>query len=154
MDLSLLFTICNSAVMPFWLLLIVAPKWIWTERLVHSALVPTVLGALYVALFVTSPPAPEGASFGSLEGVMLFFSSPHGVLTGWVHYLVFDLFVGAWESRDAVRRGIHPVAVAPCLLLTFMLGPAGLLAYLALRAALARTGSLVEAATEVRALPT
>ena len=46
MDLSLLFTICNSAVMPFWLLLIVAPRWIWTERLVHSALVPMLLGAL------------------------------------------------------------------------------------------------------------
>ena len=148
MDLSLLFTICNSAVLPFWLLLIVAPSWAWTHRLVHSALIPALLGGVYVVLFVTSPPAAEGASFGSLEGVMLFFSSPHGVLTGWVHYLVFDLFIGAWESRDAGRYGIHPVLVAPCLLLTLMLGPAGLLVYLVLRAALRRTGNLVESTAE------
>jgi hypothetical protein len=144
MDLALIFTLCNSAVMPFWLLLVVAPSWSWTQRLVHSALIPVLLGSVYVAGFLTSPPAPPGASFGSLEGVTLFFSSPHGVLVGWVHYLVFDLFVGAWESRDAMRRGIHPAAVAPCLVLTLMLGPAGLLAYLGLRAALRRTGTLVE----------
>lgn len=145
MDLSRLFAICNASVLPFWLLLAVAPRWSWTRRLVHSVLVPALLGVVYVVLLATSPPAPECASFGSLEGVLLVFSSPHGVLTGWVHYLVFDLFVGAWESRDAVRRGIHPALVAPCLLLTLMLGPAGLLAYLALRAAMQRTGSLVEA---------
>ena len=131
MDLSLLFSICNSAVIPFWLLLMVAPKWSWTHRLVHSALVPVLLGGVYIGLFATGPPAAEGASFGSLEGVMLFFQSPHGVLVGWVHYLVFDLFVGAWESRDACRLGIHPAVVAPCLILTLMLGSAGLVAYLA-----------------------
>jgi hypothetical protein len=146
MDLSLLFTICNTAVMPFWALLLLAPSWIWTQRLVHSAIVPVLLGVVYVALFATSPAAPEGAGFGSLEGVMLFFTIPQAVLVGWVHYLVFDLFVGAWESRDAVRRGIHPVAVAPCLVLTLMLGPTGLLAYLALRGVLRRTASLIEPA--------
>jgi hypothetical protein len=48
---------------------------------------------------------------------------------GWVHYLAFDLFVGTWETRDAVARGISRWIVAPCLLLTFLFGPIGWLAY-------------------------
>jgi len=143
MDPALIFSIANAAVMPFWLLLIVAPGWIWTQRLVHSALVPAALGLLYIGVMFTGSP-PEGGGFGSLEGVMALFTSPEAVLGGWVHYLVFDLFVGAWEARDARRNGIHPAAVAPCLILTLMLGPAGLLTYLALRGALRGTWTLAE----------
>jgi hypothetical protein len=51
-----------------------------------------------------------------------------------VHYLAFDLFVGGWEVRDAVARGVSRWLVAPCLLLTFIFGPAGWLAYYAVRA--------------------
>jgi hypothetical protein len=75
---------------------------------------------------------------------MLFFTSPYATLVGWVHYLVFDLFVGAWEVRDARRREIPHLAVVPCLVVTLMLGPVGLLAYLTLRFALKRELSLDE----------
>ena len=52
--------------------------------------------------------------------------------------------VGAWIVRDAGRRGISHLAVIPCLLLTFMVGPAGLLLYLVLRLALRRVATLEE----------
>lgn len=148
MDPSVLFQLCNTAVMPFWALLVLAPGWEWTQRLVHSVLVPAVLGLVYIYCMAAGAgvEAPEGAGFGSLEGVMLLFTVPESVLGGWVHYLVFDLFVGAWEVRDARRRSIPHLAVVPCLVLTLMLGPAGLLAYVALRAGLRKTGTLVEAA--------
>ena len=58
--------------------------------------------------------------------------------------LVFDLFVGAWEARDAKRQGIPHLALVPCLLATLMFGPAGLLAYLALRGVMRRTETLAE----------
>ena len=57
----------------------------------------------------------------------LLFTSPHAVLAGWIHYLAFDLFVGAWEVRDARRHGLSHWMVVPCLALTLMLGPFGLL---------------------------
>ena len=56
------------------------------------------------------------------------------LLAGWVHYLAFDLFIGAWETRDAMARGVPRLLLAPCLVLTFMLGPIGLLCYHVLRA--------------------
>jgi hypothetical protein len=55
------------------------------------------------------------------------------LLAGWTHYLAFDLFIGGWEVRDAQRRGIPHLLIVPALVLTFLLGPAGLLFYLAIR---------------------
>lgn len=144
MDAETLFTICNFGVLPFWALLVVAPGWVWTARIVHALWIPLALAAVYGLAFLMSPGAPEGASFGSLPGVMAFFTVPEAALAGWVHYLVFDLFVGAWEVRDARRRGVPHALVIPCLLLTLMLGPLGLGAYLLLRLAMARTTTLVE----------
>ena len=56
-------------------------------------------------------------------------------LAGWVHYLAFDLLVGAWEARTARREALpHPVLL-PCLALTFLFGPLGLLLFLSVRIA-------------------
>jgi hypothetical protein len=74
-----------------------------------------------------------GGGFGSLSQVSQLFQNPYKLLAGWIHYLAFDLFVGSWEVRDAQRLGIHHLLVVPCLALTFLLGPIGLLLYLALR---------------------
>ena len=144
MDADLVFTLANGLVMPFWLLLAVAPRWVWTQRLVHMPVVPLLFAALYLLALASVGDAPEGAGFGSLEGVMLLFGDPFGALAGWIHYLVFDLFVGAWEARDAARRGIAHWLVLPCLLLTLMLGPVGLALYLVIRAAAGRGFSLEE----------
>jgi hypothetical protein len=54
-------------------------------------------------------------------------------MAGWIHYLLFDLFVGAWEVRDAVRRDVPHWLVVPCLILTLILGPIGLLLYVVVR---------------------
>jgi hypothetical protein len=56
------------------------------------------------------------------------------LLAGWLHYLAFDLFVGAWEVRTARAAAIPFLLVVPCLGLTFLFGPAGLLAFLVLAA--------------------
>ncbi|MDG2308883.1 MAG: ABA4-like family protein [Candidatus Binatia bacterium] len=145
MTADTLFTICNNGVLPAWLLLVFAPGWEWTQRIVHGIWIPLLLGGVYTGIALMGPGAPEGSGFGSLPEVMRLFTSPEGALAGWVHYLVFDLFVGAWEVRDARRREISHLWVAPCLVLTLMLGPAGLVAYLLLR--FVRTGAtdLVEA---------
>ena len=144
MTLETLFSICNFGVLPAWLLLAVAPGWAWTQRLVHAAWIPFLLGAVYVYAFLTSPGAPDGASFFTLPGVMALFTVPQIALAGWVHYLVFDLFVGAWEVRDARARGVPSMAVRPCLLFTLLFGPIGLALYLAVRLGWARTFALEE----------
>ncbi|MBW1904451.1 MAG: DUF4281 domain-containing protein [Deltaproteobacteria bacterium] len=133
MPFDTLFKAANYAVIPFWLLLIVAPRWSWTQRLVHSPVVLLLFAPIYAYLLFGFAPAPEGVEFSSLYGVMVGFSAPHIVVAGWIHYLIFDLFVGAWESRDARRRGIPHLLVVPCLLVTLIGGPIGLLLYVLVR---------------------
>lgn len=133
MPLEALFTAANYTVLPFWLLLIAAPRWSWTQRLVHSPVVLLLLTPIYAYMLFGYAPPPQGMDFTSLYGVMIGFSSPHLVVAGWIHYLIFDLFVGAWEVRDAQRRGIPHLLVVPCLLATLLVGPVGLLIYVLLR---------------------
>ena len=136
------FLVCNYGVLPAWGLLIVAPSSDWTKRLVHSGLLPLILGAVYVWAMVANDANPTGAGFTTLDGVMALFTSPWVALAGWVHYLIFDLFIGAWEVRDAERRGIRHALVVPCLVVTLMLGPVGLAMYLVLRGGLGHGLSL------------
>ena len=77
--------------------------------------------------------APPEGGFGSLAAVAALFSVEELLLAGWIHYLAFDLFVGAWEVRDSQARGINHLLIIPCLLATFMAGPAGLVLYWLLR---------------------
>jgi hypothetical protein len=140
---DVVFLICNNGVLPAWLLLVFAPGWKWTWRVVHAAWIPLAFAAVYAGAFLSGEPV-DAAGFGSLEGVMRLFTSPHAVLAGWVHYLAFDLFVGAWQVRDARRRGIPHLAVVPCLALTLMLGPLGLAAYLVLRGAIGGGGASLQ----------
>ncbi len=139
-----IFLLCNYGVVPFWALLVVAPRWSGTARLVHSGLFALLLVPIYAVLLFGDQPGPQGASFFTLAGVTRIFTTPRTIIACWVHYLVFDLFVGAWEARDAARRGIHHFYTIPCLVGTLLFGPVGLGAYLVLRAIKRRALSLDE----------
>lgn len=130
-----LFGLANGVALPGWLLLVFLPRWRWSARLVSSVLIPALLGGVYLVLIVRSFGGDGGGGFGSLEQVGALFENPWALLAGWIHYLAFDLFIGAWEVRDAQRIGLHHLLVVPCLVLTFLLGPVGLLLYLILRGA-------------------
>jgi Domain of unknown function (DUF4281) len=127
-----LFQICNSAAPVGWLLMAVAPRWSWTRKLVLSGLFPLVLGLVYLSLIVIFFGESEG-DFSSLAGVSKLFENPYALTAGWIHYLAFDMFVGAWQVTDSQKRGISHWLVIPCLFLTLMFGPIGLLAYFLIR---------------------
>jgi hypothetical protein len=140
------YLILNRAVLPFWALLVFVPHAEITRRLVHSGIVPIVLGLVYVGFMANSMivGGPEGAGMGTLEGLMISFTDPQAVVTGWTHYLAFDLFVGAWQVRDAKRVGIPHLAIVVPVLLTFAAGPLGLMIYLIMRLAWKKRFTLAE----------
>jgi hypothetical protein len=144
MSPDLVFVLATYGVLPAWGLLICAPQWRWTQRLVHAIWIP-LLFALAFAWAFTHPPAwPPGGSFFTLRGVMILFDDPHLALAAWLHVTVFDLFVGAWVARDAIRCGIAHWSVVPCLLAALVLGPLGLALYLVIRFAWRQRLTLIE----------
>ena len=130
-----LFHDAGNLVLPCWLLLLIAPRWRWTQRVV-TFVVPLLIAALYAWLLTQKWPA--GGGFGSLNAVAMLFSSPYALLAGWVHYLAFDLFIGAWQIRDGLRLGISRWLILPCQILTFLVGPVGLALYLLLKLVMRR----------------
>ncbi len=136
MTLESLFTLCTTSAMAGWLLLILVPRWPVTHW-VAGLVIPAAISVVYLVLIAAHMPGARGG-FGSLAEVTELFSQPPLLLAGWVHYLAFDLFVGAWEARDARRHAVPHLLLVPCLFLTFMLGPIGLLAYLIVRGATRR----------------
>jgi prepilin signal peptidase PulO-like enzyme (type II secretory pathway) len=133
-----IFSIANLIAMVSWVILAVAPRWIVTRKVILSGVIPLLLSAAYLVLIILFFGKSEGG-FGSLADVMKLFTNEWAVLSGWIHYLAFDLFVGTWEVKDAQAKGISHWFVIPCLFLTFMLGPIGFLLYSILRVFLAKT---------------
>ena len=119
-----------------WGLLVFAPRWRWSQR-IASVIIPLTLAIVYLILillyFAKSP-----GGFGTLGQVAQLFQNSWLLLAGWIHYLAFDLFLGAWQARQAQRLGISHFLIIPCLLLTFLFGPIGLLIFWAIRSVVKR----------------
>ena len=132
MSAESIFTLCGMIVLPGWLLMAFLPRWRPGATLIAPVIIPAILGLIYAWLLFTQMGTTDGG-FGNLAGVRELFSNDFLLLAGWIHYLAFDLFIGSWEVRDAQRLGIPHWLVIPCLFMTLMLGPLGLLLYLAFR---------------------
>ena len=141
MEPARLFEIVNTAVLPAWLLLLAAPRWNWTQRLA-GFLAPAALSVTYLAVLATHWGEGDGGGFGSLAEVTRLFQSPWILLGGWIHYLAFDLFIGAWQTRDSFQANVPRPVLFVTLPLTLMFGPVGLLLYLAVRTARQRSVDL------------
>ena len=101
--------------------------------------IPVLLAVAYIVLLAGARDAHGG--FNSIAQVRSLFQSDGALTAGWLHYLAFDLFVGSFIARDGLERIANPLGrlvLIPCLALTFMFGPAGLLLYLLLRLSLRR----------------
>ena len=132
MKLETMFVVANTIALAGWFLLLLAP---WIPKLADRVAgygVPILLAAVYLFMLIVALPEAEGG-FGSLEGVVAGLNAPSMVLTGWLHYLALDLFVGGWEVRTARREGIAFWKVAPCLVLTLLAAPVGLVVFLLVR---------------------
>ena len=94
----------------------------------ERCVVPLLFALVYVGIVATTFGRTPGG-FSTLAGVATLFSNPWALLAGWIHYLAFDLLIGTWEARDARERGVPHLLLVPCLVLTFLFGPAGWLLY-------------------------
>ena len=128
MNLELIFSLVGLLAMAGWLVLLASPLIPHWSDSISGYIIPMMLSAGYVTLILVFPSEGDGG-FGSLAEVIDLFSNPSAMMAGWVHYLAFDLLIGAWICRTAKRDGLSFWLVAPCLPLTFIFGPAGFLAF-------------------------
>ena len=123
----------NIGVIPFWLMLILAPNHGSTKFLVNSIVVPLLLSIAYA--FVAYKIYIEGNFlegfnlYIGLEELYAIYSNETFLLIFWLHFLSISLFVGSWISRDSQRYMIPRILIIPSILLTYFAGPIGLVFY-------------------------
>jgi Domain of unknown function (DUF4281) len=133
-----LFQIANPLAMVGWAALVLSPIAPRPALLVAGTILPLILSLAYAGLVLAHWSGATGG-FSTLADVQLLFTNAPIALAGWLHYLAFDLFVGAWATRTARDEGIPHLYLIPCLALIFLFGPAGFLAFWLLRTSVALT---------------
>jgi hypothetical protein len=124
-----LFSLANALAVGAWLGLLLLPNVAAIRNVIAAAVIPCLFASAYVVILARFFDPGGFAKFSTLEGLASLQGSPWLLLAGWLHYLAFDLFAGAWEVRTARREGIAHLAIIPSLILTFMVGPAGFLVF-------------------------
>jgi hypothetical protein len=127
-----LFSIVNLIATAAWIALVILPGRRWVTGIITSTAVPLLFAIVYVGIVATTFGRTPGG-FSTLPDVATLFSNPWALLAGWIHYLAFDLLIGTWETRDAREHGVPHLWLVPCLVLTFLFGPAGWLLYRGVR---------------------
>ncbi len=138
MTAATVFSIANFFAMAGWLILaggVIFNRPYWRDQ-VAGTWWPLALSALYAFLILFFFfKAPGG--FETLANVQLLFTAPWAALAGWIHYLAFDLFIGAWIARHLMQQGISRWWLLLLLPATFLFGPMGLVGLMILKTAFA-----------------
>ena len=120
-----LFSLGNMLALPGWVILILAPRRWPALNAVPLCVLPGLLAALYSGLVLTHF-AEAGGGYGSIAEVRQLFASDAVLTAGWLHYLAFDLFVGAVLAARMDAVGVGRVVQAFILPTIFLFGPAGM----------------------------
>ncbi len=136
MSMDTLFAISSPIAMLGWVALIISPLIPnWSDR-IATYISPGLLSLAYMSLILAFWSGAEGG-FDTLANVQMLFTQSEIAMAGWLHYLAFDLFVGAWIVREARKAQISHWFIIPILPLTLLFGPIGYVLFVALKASLA-----------------
>ncbi|MGF1494273.1 MAG: ABA4-like family protein [Microcoleaceae cyanobacterium] len=126
---DLIFNAANLFVLPFWVLMIVLPNWGVTRRVMASYIPFIPLAAAYLYLFVIgiTPESAAALSNPQLPDIARFFADETAAATGWVHFVVMDLFVGRYIYWEGQTKGIWTIH---SLLFCLFAGPLGVLSHI------------------------
>lgn len=134
------FQVTNTVALLAWIALLLFPARRIVSGVACAIVVPGLLAACYFAVIAWKL-AENGLpkeDLTTIAGLRSVFGDDWVLAAAWTHYLVFDMVVGAWIARDAVRLGIPWPLRSLALLLTFLAGPVGFLIHLVCRFAFRR----------------
>ena len=137
-----IYLVANWGVIPFWLLLVIAPNHKLTNFFTQSIVVPLLLAIGYIYLsyviYLEGNVFDAFELYNGLNGLYSMFANEAFLLIFWLHFLAISLFAGSWIVRDSKKYLIPKIITIPSLVLTYFSGPVGLIIYWFLRIFFAR----------------
>ncbi len=135
MNPQILFILFSALAFICWIPLLAIPYHKFTTKYVQYFGAPIFFAIVYIICFTYTVIVADSFSVnaGILDYVIKMFQGSWGFLTGWVHYLCFDLVVGSYMVIGAKKIQLNKGILFVCLLLTFMAGPIGFLIFRAIK---------------------
>ena len=147
--IEILYFWVNLGVLPFWLILIFFPSSNINKFFV-TAILPILLlsGAYIFALYKSYLNSYDFISnfelYLSISNLSNLFSNNLFLILFWIHFVSINLFVGGWMVRDSQKLYINKILVAFPLIITYLIGPLGILIYWLIRIFYAKSINLYE----------
>ena len=139
----------NLGVLPFWLILIVFPQSHLSRIFVTSIFPFFILSGVYI--FILYKSYLIGYDFDGnfslylgLSELSRLFEDHLYIMIFWTHFIAINLFIGGWIVKDSQKFYINKVLMAVPLIVTYLIGPIGLILYWVIRIFYAKRISLYD----------
>ena len=124
----------NLGVLPFWLLLVFFPKSHLCRYVATSIFPILILSGVYVFMiyksYLNSYDFDGNFSlYLGLDYISELFSNNTFLMMFWIHFISINLFVGGWIVKDSQKIFVNKFLVGISLIITYLIGPIGLLIY-------------------------
>ena len=147
--IDMLYYWVNLGVLPFWLTLIFFPTSNLCRYLVTSIFPFFILAGAYIFLIYKSylNSYDFDANFSLYMGIdntTDLFSNKNFLMMFWINFISINLFTGGWIVKDSQKFMINKFLLSIPLIITYLVGPLGLLIYWLIRIFYAKNISLYD----------
>ena len=132
--IEMIFLWLNLGVLPFWIVLIIFPQSQICKVFITSIFPIFIISLAYCYLLYLL--FNEGYNFLKnfelylgLSSILDLFSDKSFLILFWSHFLAINLFCGGWIVKDSQKFGINKILLSFPLILTYFIGPIGILVY-------------------------
>ena len=128
----------NLGVLPFWFVLVVFPKSKICQVFTVSIFPIFILSLFYAYLLYIA--YVDGYDFSlnfklylGLDKISNLFENRYFLILFWVHFLAMNLFCGGWIVNDSQMFSMNKFLVSIPLIITYLIGPVGIVIYWVIR---------------------
>ena len=139
----------NLGVLPFWFTLVFFPQSRISKVFITSIFPIFILSLAYVYLLYMS--FIDGYDFLQnfklylgLNEISNLFENQSYLILFWIHFLSINLFCGGWIVKDSQLFNMNKILVSIPLIITYLIGPIGLVFYWIIRIFYAKRISLYD----------
>jgi len=128
----------NLGVLPFWFMLIVFPNSKISRALITSIFPIFILSLayayfIYIAYINSYDFLQNFKLYLGLSEILNLFEDQSFLILFWTHFLAMNLFCGGWIVKDSQLFNVNKFLVSLPLLITYFIGPIGLIMYWTIR---------------------
>ena len=147
--LEMIYLWLNLGILPFWFILIFFPQSQICRVFITSVFPLFILSLaysylLYVAQMNNYDFLQNFTLYFGLNEISNLFENQSFLIVFWVHFLAMNLFCGGWMVNDSQMFKMNKFLVALPLIITYLIGPIGIVIYWIIRIFYAKRISLYD----------